>query len=80
MVNSFCRLLSNGYSFSVNKKLGGLALSPCCLFTSKIKFDTSESHQREKHFNNITGWTESCHHCHNLEKSGQQSLRQNSQR
>jgi len=76
MINPFCRLLSNGYSFSVSKKLGGLTLSPCCLFTSKIKFDTSEYYQSKKNFNNITGWTESCHHCHNLEKSGQQSLRQ----
>ena len=76
MVNSFCRFLSNGYSFSINKKLGGLALSPCCLFASKIKFDPLVIQQREKHFNNITGWTENCHHCHNLEKSGQQSLRQ----
>ncbi len=75
MPNTFCNLLSNGYSFSKDKN-SNLTVSPCCLHTKKIIVDKNLVQQHRSNFGNITDWTDSCAHCHVLEKSGQQSLRQ----
>lgn len=76
MPNSFCRLLSNGYSFSVNPKTNRLTVGPCCLHDQKLFLDNDILAQRSQNFNSITGWTKECNQCHSLEQSGQQSLRQ----
>lgn len=72
MSNSFCRLLTNGYSLRLEAN-GSLLASPCC-FYRKQSFDDylASSHQRSQ----ITDWPANCRSCQEMEMSGQQSLRQ----
>lgn len=73
--NKFCKLLSNGYSFSTNRS-GSLLVGPCCLHTKKIPVDKNLVQTHRMQFGSITDWTDACRHCHVLESAGQQSLRQ----
>jgi len=75
MANNFCRLLSNGYSFTAQKNK--LVTRPCCLYMGQdfpvdenlIKLKTQQSLE-------INDWTHACSQCHQLEQFGQPSLRQ----
>jgi len=75
MSHSFCRLLSNGYSFGLHRD-NSLVVGPCCLFQKKIPVDQDLLTNRKKVFEIITGWTDDCGHCYHLEQANQQSLRQ----
>ena len=75
MSNSFCRYLSNGYSF-VLKSDDTLTVKPCCWFAQEIPVDSDLQDNRKKLFESITDWSPACNKCFLLEKSGQQSLRQ----
>lgn len=76
MSNTFCRLLSNGYSFSVDRYSNSLLVSPCCLHTKKLAVDDNIMERHREEFDAIKDWTPACSHCRLLESSGQQSLRQ----
>lgn len=76
MPNSFCNLLSNGYSFTTNPKNNQLMAGPCCLHTKKIVVTDNLKDQHRLQFGSITDWVQECKECHLLEVSGQQSLRQ----
>lgn len=76
MSNPFCRLLSNGYSFSVDRRNNSLQAGPCCLHTKKLAVDSDIVVKHQKEFDSIRDWVSDCNHCHLLESSGQQSLRQ----
>ena len=75
MSNSFCRYLSNGYSFAL-KSDDTLTVKPCCWFAQEIPVDSALKDNRKTLFESITDWTPYCNRCLLLEKSGQQSLRQ----
>ena len=75
MSNNFCKYLSNGYSFSIDKTDNAINVRPCCLFRTNLKLDDQLETNRAR-YNSITDWTPDCVRCQFLEKSGQQSLRQ----
>ena len=75
MLNQFCRYLSNGYSFNINKN-NSVVVGPCCLYKNKLPFDSHLLQARKLKFESITSWTDGCSTCQVLEKAGQQSLRQ----
>jgi organic radical activating enzyme/uncharacterized protein YbdZ (MbtH family) len=77
MSNQFCRYLSNGYSFYINKDKT-IGTAPCCLFPRKnsIPLDSQILQNRKLKFESIDQWTDNCSICKGQEDSGQQSLRQ----
>jgi hypothetical protein len=76
MPNQFCRYLSNGYSFSINKN-NDVDVKPCCLYRyDSIPLTQDLIKNRLKKFNTVTGWTQNCQDCYQLEQAGQASLRQ----
>lgn len=76
MVNPFCNLLSNGYSFSVDRASDTLQVRPCCHFKEKIPVTNDIKNVRRAKFDIVNDWTPNCQNCQILESSGQQSLRQ----
>lgn len=76
MSNNFCRYLSNGYNFLLDKN-NNIKVRPCCLFDGEFMLD-SDIHVNRQTYNSINDWTPQCRKCHQLEKIGQQSLRQTS--
>jgi uncharacterized Fe-S cluster-containing radical SAM superfamily protein len=74
MSNNFCRHLSNGYFFSVTQN-NSLSVAPCCWFVNS-KSDQDSVKKDNRWFNSIDNWTPHCKRCHELETSGQQSMRQ----
>jgi len=74
MANEFCKYLSNGYSFSIEK--GSMRVRPCCWFGSSIPMDDNLLINRQRQFESINGWTHDCTSCRLLEECGQPSLRQ----
>ena len=65
MSNTFCRFLSNGYSYNlVNNQL---KVKPCCWYNG--------DHTRE-YLQSVTGWTSGCEVCQKQELSGYHSFRQ----
>jgi 4Fe-4S single cluster domain len=75
MKNTFCKWLSNGYTFKINPKTKGLEVKPCCWFTKSIPFDENHLVRREQEFNSITEWTDACKVCHQIEKNSGKSMR-----
>jgi hypothetical protein len=73
--NQFCRYLSNGYTFHLNRN-NSIDVGPCCLYKNKIPFDDQLLHNRKVMFDSVNTWTDNCNSCKVLENSGQQSLRQ----
>ncbi len=78
MSNTFCKYLSNGYSFNVDGKNNSVLVKPCCWFRGGFKLDEN-IHKNRESYNNIQTWVPECSYCKNLEDSGQQSLRQTGQ-
>lgn len=76
MSNCFCGLLSNGYSFRLEKSSGDLKVAPCCWFGKTISFDKNIVENHRSQFGSIADWTDYCRQCQLLESAGQQSLRQ----
>ena len=77
MSNQFCKYLSNGYSFIINRN-NSVTVGPCCLYKNEIQFDSQLLQNRKLIFESITDWTDNCLRCKILEDAGQQSLRQSS--
>jgi organic radical activating enzyme len=76
MPNQFCRYLSNGYSFSINKN-NNVNVAPCCFYrNSGILLTQDLLENRLQKFNTVTDWTQDCQTCYELEQAGQPSLRQ----
>jgi organic radical activating enzyme len=76
MPNQFCRYLSNGYSFSINKN-NNVNVAPCCFYrNSGISLTQNLLENRLQKFNTVTDWTQDCQTCYELEQAGQPSLRQ----
>lgn len=73
--NTFCRYLSNGYSFNLDRN-NTLTVAPCCWFSKSLPVDSNLIENRKIFFESITNWTPNCEKCKQLEKNGQQSLRQ----
>ena len=76
MPNSFCRYLSNGYSFIIQENK--LAVMPCCWRSDYIIVDDNLVQNRINKFESVTDWTPECEKCRVLEQSGQHSMRQTS--
>lgn len=74
MANSFCRYLSNGYTFAQHNN--SLVMRPCCLFDHSIEFDKNFLKNRQEKFSSINQWTPHCKECQLKEETGQHSLRQ----
>jgi hypothetical protein len=76
MPNQFCRYLSNGYSFNIDKN-NDVRVKPCCWYNSKdpVLLTPSLLENRFEKFNKIIEWTPACSSCLELEQAGQQSLR-----
>jgi organic radical activating enzyme len=74
MPNQFCRYLSNGYSFRLQK--GQVNAGPCCFFKNPVVLDPQLMQNRSQRFESIQDWTSDCWRCKILEDAGQQSLRQ----
>jgi len=78
MPNQFCRYLSNGYTFVINRDYE-IGVKPCCLYHSKgISLGPNLLKDRLEKFATKTDWPLECHRCRVLERAGQQSLRQSS--
>lgn len=76
MPNQFCRYLSNGYSFNINKN-NDVDVTPCCLYGGNgIPLTQDLLENRLQKFNTVTEWTQNCQTCFNLEQAGHPSLRQ----
>ena len=76
MPNQFCRYLSNGYSFNINKN-NNVSVRPCCFYGGNgIPLTQDLLGNRLQKFNSITEWTRNCQRCATLEQAGQPSLRQ----
>lgn len=77
MSNQFCRYLSNGYTFFIDKD-NTIGTVPCCFFprTNSIPLNSQILLNRKLKFESIDRWTDNCSRCKVLEDSGQQSLRQ----
>lgn len=77
MSNQFCRYLSNGYSFYINKDKT-VGTTPCCFFPreNSIPLNSQILQNRKLKFESINQWTDNCAMCRVMEDSGQQSLRQ----
>jgi sulfatase maturation enzyme AslB (radical SAM superfamily) len=76
MPNQFCRYLSNGYSFNINKN-NDVAVKPCCFYGGQgIPLTQDLLENRLQKFSTVTEWTQNCQTCFNLEQAGQSSLRQ----
>lgn len=76
MPNQFCRYLSNGYSFRINKN-NEVDVNPCCFYRNKgISLTQNLLENRLQKVNTVTDWTQNCQDCYNLEQAGQPSLRQ----
>jgi hypothetical protein len=77
MSNQFCRYLTNGYSFYINKD-NTISTRPCCLFPFEnlIPLNSQILQNRKLKFESIDQWTDNCSTCKEQEDSGQQSLRQ----
>jgi hypothetical protein len=76
MPNQFCRYLSNGYSFHINKN-NNVDVRPCCFYGGNgIPLTQDLLENRLQKFNTVTEWTRDCQRCFDLEKSGLSSLRQ----
>jgi len=73
MPNTFCRYLSNGYSFQRFDD-NRVHVSPCCWYPATA-LDTQLMSNRQQ-LNSIKQWTDDCLNCKNLEEIGQLSLRQ----
>lgn len=76
MPNSFCNLLSNGYSFTIDRASNSLQVGPCCFHKKKISVDAQVLQRHRDQFDSVKDWTLACENCRLLESSGQQSLRQ----
>ena len=74
MLNQFCRYLSNGYSFSLNRNK--VNVGPCCLYKTSLTLDSQLLQNRQQEFESVNNWTNNCVNCKTLENAGQQSLRQ----
>jgi hypothetical protein len=76
MPNQFCRYLSNGYSFQIDRN-NEVGVNPCCLYRHKgISLSSDLLKHRQERFGTITDWTAECNRCRVLEQAGQPSLRQ----
>lgn len=75
MSNSFCRFLSNGYSFNLQQ--GNLVFKPCCWYNEDILYDKNFE-LTKTHLNKISGWTPGCKVCMNQESAGYTSFRKSS--
>ena len=76
MPNQFCRYLSNGYSFHINKN-NDVDVKPCCFYRGTgILLTQDLLENRLQKFNTVTEWTQQCRDCYNQEQAGQPSLRQ----
>jgi hypothetical protein len=73
MLNQFCRYLSNGYSFGLNRNK--VSVGPCCLYKTPLTLDSQLLQNRQQAFESVTNWTDNCVNCKILEDAGQQSLR-----
>ena len=69
MSNKFCRFLSNGCSFQLDKDK--LLVKPCCWYRQGIEFDPVS----ELPFKSINNWTPNCEVCYQQELAGQHSFR-----
>jgi uncharacterized Fe-S cluster-containing radical SAM superfamily protein len=78
MSNTFCKYLSNGYSFNIDEKNNSVLVKPCCFFQGGFKLDEN-IHKNRESYNKIQSWVPQCNYCKILEDSGQQSLRQTGQ-
>ena len=67
MTNKFCKLLSNGYSFSF--KQNQLVVGPCCQYRFPIIFTKDHLLKRKEKFDSINNWTDHCKVCKDLELS-----------
>ena len=54
MPNSFCRYLSNGYSFSRGKV--GIRVFPCGLVKGSVHLDSATVDHRKTKYNSISVW------------------------
>lgn len=76
MPNQFCRYLSNGYSFNINKR-NKINVKPCCWYRNDpIPLTQDLLENRLQKFNTVTDWNQGCQACYELEQAGQPSLRQ----
>jgi hypothetical protein len=75
MPNQFCRYLSNGYSFCIQRN-NVIDVTPCCFYPEGIPLGPELLKLRQERFNTITDWTPDCNRCLVLEQAGQPSLRQ----
>jgi len=76
MPNSFCRYLSNGFSFKLDNR-NQLLVTPCCWFNNPIPVvDGRLLDDHKKSFGSIKTWVPDCNKCQQLEQAGQQSMRQ----
>jgi len=70
-MNSFCRFLSNGYSFTESKEK--LIIKPCCWFTKGVDYNSHQ--QAREEWNNINSWTPGCRVCQQTEEATGNSFR-----
>jgi hypothetical protein len=68
VANNFCRLLSNGYSVRTDGQ--ELWYRPCCWFNQEINFNDPNFVSKQKDIGEISGWTNSCNRCRQIEASG----------
>lgn len=70
-MNSFCRFLSHGYSFT--DKAGKLMIKPCCWFKEDVQY---EDHDKVRpRWANAKTWLPGCSACEKLDNATGQSFR-----
>jgi hypothetical protein len=75
MANQFCRYLSNGYTLNITKN-NLIEVTPCCLYTGNgITLDSQLLENRKIIFDSVTGWSNNCSNCKDMEDIGIGSLR-----